>query len=54
LYPEAHHQGIDAYGQQLSKAGPTMSQNSLIITQTALALANLQGIHTVNKPGSHK
>jgi hypothetical protein len=47
LYPEAYHQGIDVYGQQLSKAKPTMSQNSIITTQTTFSLAKQQESLTV-------
>jgi hypothetical protein len=52
LYPEAYHQGIDVYGQQLSKAEPTMSQQPLIITQAALVLAKQQESLTVVNQGS--
>jgi hypothetical protein len=47
LYPEAYHQGIDEYGQQLSKAKPTMSQNSITTTQTTFSLAKQQESLTV-------
>jgi hypothetical protein len=52
LYPEAYHQGIDVYGQQLSQAKPTVSQNSIIITQITLTLAKQQESTTVMNQGS--
>jgi hypothetical protein len=52
LYPEAYHQGIDVYGPQLSKAEPTMSQQSLITNQAALVLAKQQESLTVVSQGS--
>jgi hypothetical protein len=52
LYPEAYHQGIDVYGPQLSKAEPTMSQQSLITNQAALVLAKQQESLTAVSQGS--
>jgi hypothetical protein len=51
LYPEAYHQGIDVYGQQLSKAKPTMSQNSIITPQTTPSLARTARITHSNELG---
>jgi hypothetical protein len=51
LYPEAHHPGIDAAIQQLNQAELYHELELNAQHTEALALAKLQGLHTVIKPG---